>query len=93
MHRSERRRDDGFRGSQELDEDVARIQVAQARGLDDTAQDLLSLGAAWRAIATGHLPILYPLSSLRYKILLWSSPTPACWPFSMAVVMLVWRSA
>jgi hypothetical protein len=57
MHRGERWRDDGFRGSQEFDEDAARIEVAQARRLDDAAQDLLRSSAAWRAIAAGHLPI------------------------------------
>ena len=57
VHRGERWGDDWFRGSQEFDEDAARIQVAQARRLNDAAQDLLGSSAAWRAIAAGHLPI------------------------------------
>jgi hypothetical protein len=32
--------------SQEFDEDIARIQMAQACGLDDAGQDLLGFGAA-----------------------------------------------
>jgi len=45
MHGGERRRNDGFTGSQEFDEDIAGIQVAQACGLNDAAQDLLGFGA------------------------------------------------
>src|SRR5205823_5793546 len=40
---------------QEFDEDAARIQVAQARRLDDAAQDLLGSSAAWRRRATVRL--------------------------------------
>jgi len=57
MHRDERRRNDRFTRSQEFDEDIARVQMAQACGLDDTAQHLLGVGAAWRAVPTRDLPI------------------------------------
>src|SRR5262249_8982333 len=57
MHVGEGRRNDRFLRSQELDEYITGIQVAQACGLNDAAQDLLRRGAARRAIPASDFAI------------------------------------
>lgn len=46
-----------MRRTQQIDDDVARVEVTGARGSDDAAQTVLRLGAALRAIAARDLTI------------------------------------
>jgi hypothetical protein len=55
--RDECRRDGRLRCSQEINKHHARIQIAEASGLEHAAQNLLGIGAAGGAIAAGDLAI------------------------------------
>src|SRR5688572_13579420 len=57
LQAAEWRRDDWCWRVQQVDEDVARLEIAQPCGLNHTGQDLLGLRAAWRAIPARHLAI------------------------------------
>jgi hypothetical protein len=45
------------RRSEQIHEEIPWLEVTHTRGVDDAAENLLRLGAAWRPIAARDLPI------------------------------------